>query len=154
MAERESNPGGGEQMSSGLPQWKRCNTLSEQNPREFQWRMDTQGNIYIKSRISTQEFTIEDYGAAIAHVINNPDGVPLGARHDGDVPNNSLGAFMEHRRGTSSIRGWCSHLAAIAVQKEDLLYEDHGRGPGRGIWLYPPHNPSLDRPTMKMQRLA
>jgi len=137
---------GDERVRNGMSRWKKCNTLSEQKSREFRWCTDDSGIIHIKSGKSTQIFTAEEYKASIAHVINNPDGIPLGARRDGAVPPNSLGAFMERRRGISSIRGWCSHLAAIAVQKGDLLYEDHGRGPGRGIWLYPPDNPSLNRP--------
>lgn len=128
-----------EQGIGGMPEWKRCSTLSEQNPREFQWYMDDLGSIHIKSGQSEQTFTSQEYKAAIGHVFKNPDGTPLGARRDGDVPSQSLGAFMQQLRGTSSIRGWCSHLAAVAVQKEDLRYEDHGRGPGRGIWLYRPN---------------
>ncbi len=136
----------------GIPEWKRCNTLSEHNPRKFQWQTDNSGNTLVMSENSTQKFTAEEYEAAITYVIHNPDGIPLGARQDGDVPSISLGAFMERRRGTSSIRRWCSHLAAIAVQKGDLFYEDHGRGPGRGIWLYSPDNPN--RPAKDKQRLA
>jgi hypothetical protein len=141
-----------EQHEGGILEWKTCNTLSEHNPMEFKWHTDYLGNILIKSENSTQRFTAEEYEAAIAHVFNNPGGAPLGARRDGGVPHNSLGAFMENRRRTSSIRGWCSHLAAIAVQKGDLIYMDHGRGSGRGIWLYSPDNPN--RPAKDKQRLS
>ena len=80
----------------------------------------------------------------ISHVSASRGGVPLGARHDHDVPKNSIGALMEQRRGTPSIRGWCSHLAAIAVKQNHLDFADMGRGPGRGIYLYP--NPDKPEP--------
>jgi hypothetical protein len=124
-------------------QWKKATTLSGQirqgRPvaKEFSWATDVQGNIYIRCRRATQTFTKEDYQALISYVSTNPDGVPLGARHDRSVPSDSIGALMQRRRRTSSIRGWCSHLAAIAVVRNDLDYYDKGRGPGRGIWLYP-----------------
>ena len=123
--------------------WKKCTTLSEQirdgRPvaREFLWATDINGNIHVKSKQTAQTFGRDDYQAMISHVSTNPDGVPLGSRRDGDVPRNSIGALMERRRGKSNIRGWCSHLAAIAVQQNDLDFCDKGRGPGRGIWLYP-----------------
>jgi len=82
-------------------------------------------------------FSRDDYKAMVEHVARNPTGVPLGSRDPGDVPSDGLGALMERRKKASSIRRWCSHLAAIAVQQDHLSYEDKGRGPGKGIWLYP-----------------
>ena len=129
--------------SSGEPRWRNCNTLSKQirrgQPvaRQFEWTMDSEGRIRIRSRKSAMTFSKGDYKAMIEHVARNPTGVPLGSREDGDVPSDSLGALMERRKNTSSIRRWCSHLAAIAVQQDHLSYEDKGRGPGKGIWLYP-----------------
>jgi hypothetical protein len=130
-------------MSNIELRWESCSTLSKQfregHPvaKRFEWAVDSDGRIHIRSSKSPEIFSEEDYRAMITHVAGNPTGVPLGARRDGNVPSNSLGALMEQRRNTSSIRGWCSHLAAIAVQQGHLLYEDKGRGPGRGIWLYP-----------------
>ena len=130
-------------MSSGVLQWKKCTTLSKQiregRPvaKEFVWAKDKEGSIHIKSRKSSKTFSSEDYNAMISYVFANPSGVPLGSRRDRDIPSDSIGALMERRRKTSSIRGWCSHLAAIAVQQNDLSYDDKGRGPGRGVWLYP-----------------
>jgi hypothetical protein len=81
-------------------------------------------------------FSKADYLAMLRHVGKHPKGVQLGASRTGDVPDLSLGRFMERRKGTDAIRGWCSHLAAIAVQEGLIAYKDLGRGPGRGIWLF------------------
>lgn len=129
-------------MSQNL-NWKECTTLSKQTrqgcpvARSFGWAEDTRGTIYIRASRKPQTFGRQDYEAMIAHVNAHPQGVSLGARRDGTVPSDSLGALMEQRRNTSSIRCWCSHLAAIAVQRGDITFEDRGRGPGRGVWLYP-----------------
>lgn len=123
--------------------WNICETLSKQirqgRPvaKEFKWNIDVEGQLTIKSNRTKQTFSREDYIAIISHVSANPNGAPLGSRRNGDVPKNSIGALMELRRGTSSIRGWCSHLAAIAVARNDIEFYDKGRGPGNGIWLYP-----------------
>ncbi len=122
--------------------WKKCTTLSNQtvNGRptatEFDWAIDASGSIWIKAKKTLQEFTKEDYETMISHVLNSRGPVPLGARRDGAVPENSVGALMQERRGTESIRGWCSHLAAVAVCQKRLGYTDAGRGPGRGIFLH------------------
>jgi hypothetical protein len=124
-------------------EWVKCTTLSKQiidgqpAAKDFIWCIDSGGSIHIQSHQTTQSFSKEDYHAVIAHVSSHRDGVPLGARHDGPVPMNSVGALMEKRRDTPSIRGWCSHLAAIAVQQGHIGSADLGRGPGRGIHLYP-----------------
>jgi hypothetical protein len=129
-------------MTDRRLQWNKCTTLSKQivdgHPaaKEFLWATDLDGNIHIKSKKTSQVFSREDYQAMISHV-SSRHGVPLGARHDDTVPENSIGALMERRRGTASIRGWCSHLAAIAVKQGHLDFDDRGRGPGRGIYLYP-----------------
>lgn len=130
-------------MTDSRLQWKKCTTLSKQIVRghpaakNFLWATDLDGNIHIKSKSRPQVFSREDYQAMIAHVSASREGVPLGARHDDRVPENSIGALMELRKGTQSIRGWCSHLAAIAVQQNHLDFIDKGRGPSRGIYLYP-----------------
>jgi hypothetical protein len=123
-------------------QWDRCTTLSKQtvNGRpaatEFLWATDIHGNVCIKAKRSLQKFSKEDYEAMISHVLNSRGAVPLGSRRDQGVPENSIGALMQQRRGTQSIRGWCSHLAAIAVSQNRLGFTDTGRGPGRGIFLH------------------
>ena len=130
-------------MTDPRLQWNKSTTLSKQIVRgqpaakEFLWATDLDGNIHIKSKRKPQVFSREDYQAMISHVSANRGGVPLGACHDDKVPENSIGALMERRRGTQSIRGWCSHLAAIAVEQNHLDFTDMGRGPGRGIYLYP-----------------
>lgn len=122
--------------------WYKCNTLSKQTAKgqptatDFLWATDNDGNIWIKSNETKQMFTRDDYQAMISHVSESPDAVPLGSRRDGLVPENSIGALMQQRKGSSSIRGWCSHLAAIAVQNGQLEFIDTGRGPGKGIYLY------------------
>jgi len=129
-------------MTDPTLKWNRCSTLSKQivheqpAAKEFLWAADLDGNIHIKSRRTSQVFSREDYQAMISHVSATRGGVPLGARHDDKVPENSVGALMERRRGTQSIRGWCSHIAAIAVEQNQLDFIDMGRGPGRGIYLY------------------
>ena len=129
-------------MSQDLD-WRECTTLSKQTrlgrpiARSFEWAEDTRGAIHIRARGKPQVFDRQDYETMIARVNAHLEGIPLGARRDGTVPGDSLGALMEQRKNTSSIRGWCSHLAAIAAQRGDIIFEDKGRGPGRGIWLYP-----------------
>jgi hypothetical protein len=130
-------------MNGKETNWNICKTLSKQIrqgrsvAKEFRWNIDLEGQLTIKSSQTKQTFSKEDYKAMISHVSANPNGVPLGSRRDGDVPKNSIGALMERRTGTSGIRGWCSHLAAIAVARGDIEFYDKGRGPGNGIWLYP-----------------
>ena len=110
-------------MSDPRLRWNKCTTLSKQivrgqpTAKEFLWATDLDGNIHIKSKRTSQVFSRKDYQAMISHISTNSGGVPLGARHDDKVPENSIGALMERRRGTQSIRGWCSHLAAIAVEQ-------------------------------------
>lgn len=123
-------------------QWNKCSTLSEQTVHgqtiatEFLWATDVDGNIWIKSKRTSQKFSKDDYQAMISYVLSSYDGVPLGSRRDKDVPENSVGALMERRMGNTSIRGWCSHLAAIAVKQNHFGFTDKGRGPGRGIHLH------------------
>jgi hypothetical protein len=122
--------------------WKKLNTLSHQIREgqpvssSFSWCKDEEENIHIKSNKTKIIFSPYDYSAMLSHV-NKHYGVPLGSRRDGTVPGDSLGALMEKRYKSSSIRGWCSHLAAIAVHEGDINYEDKGRGAGKGIWLFP-----------------
>lgn len=133
-------------MTDQKLQWNKCTTLSTQNinglptAKVFLWAADMTW-IYIKSNRTIQKFSHEDYQAMISHVTANRNGVPLGARRDHTVPENSLGALMEKRSSSQSIRGWCSHLAAIAVRQDHLNFSDMGRGRGRGIFLYPKKAP-------------
>ena len=130
-------------MSDQQLAWVPCTTLSKQVKDgqsvagEFMWRTGVKGIIHIQCKLTAQSFSPEDYEAMISHVLSHPNGVPLGARRDGTVPMDSVGALMERRRGTQSIRGWCSHLAAIAVNRGRVDFADLGRGSGRGIHLYP-----------------
>ncbi|GFO58178.1 hypothetical protein GMST_05030 [Geomonas silvestris] len=130
-------------MPDQLLEWIPCTTLSklvkdgQPVAQDFKWCAGSEGTIHIKCKLTTQSFSREDYQAVISHVSSHRDGVPLGARHNGSVPMHSVGALMEIRRGTQSIRGWCSHLAAIAVQRNEIGFADLGRGTGRGIRLYP-----------------
>jgi len=123
--------------------WIESETLSKQIregkavSQKFVWASDNIGRIHIRSSKTSKIFSKEDYNAMIEHISSYKTGVPLGSRRDGLVSTDSLGALMEKRRKTSSIRGWCSHFAAIAVQKNDIKFLDKGRGPGKGIWLYP-----------------
>jgi len=130
-------------MSNQYQDWNECYTLSKQikegRPvsQKFCWRIIRDGSIVIKAKKSTQTFSSEDYQAMIEHVISYKSGIPLGSRRDKTVPTDSLGALMEKRWQTMTIRGWCSHLAAIAFNRGHIKYIDKGRGRGRGIWLYP-----------------
>ena len=123
--------------------WKKLNTLSHQikegEPvsKPFLWFKDEMGNIHIKSNKTKKTFSPSDYSAMLGHIENHKNGVPLGSRMDGTVPRNSLGALMEKRFKSASIRRWCSHLASIAVHEDGAIYEDKGRGPGKGIWIFP-----------------
>lgn len=125
-------------------QWRTGRTLSKQvrqgQPisKPFEWALDDDGAVHVRSSHTRrpQVFRRDDYRAMLAHIAAHPEGIPLGARRDGSVPRDSLGALMEQRKG-EGIRGWCSHLAAIAVQRGHIAFEDRGPGPGRGIWLYP-----------------
>ncbi|MBC8181411.1 hypothetical protein H8E88_09825 [candidate division KSB1 bacterium] len=130
-------------MDITISSWIESETLSKQiregKPvsQKFFWTLDNMERIHIRSSKTSKIFSREDYEAMISHVYSYKTGVPLGSRRDGTVPTDSLGALMEKRHNTLSIRGWCSHLAAIAVQKGDVTFLDKGRGPGKGIWLYP-----------------
>jgi hypothetical protein len=130
-------------MRSNYTDWCESNTLSKQIKQgksvsqKFIWRIDDDGSIVIKAKGSTKAFSSQDYLAMIEHVNSYKSGIPLGSRRDKTVPTDSLGALMQKRRGTSSIRGWCSHLAAVAYDRGHIKYIDKGRGPGRGIWLFP-----------------
>ncbi len=121
--------------------WKNLNTLSNQVKEgrpvltSFSWSKDDEDNIHIKSNKTKMKFSSSDYSAMLNH-INLHRGIPLGSRRDGSVPKDSLGALMEKRK-SPSIRGWCSHLASIAVHEGEISYEAKGRGPGKGIWLFP-----------------
>ena len=129
-------------MTDRKLQWDKCRTLSKQTANGlptatgFDWATDVDGNIWIKSKRTSQKFSKDDYQAMISHILGNRGGVPLGSCRDHGVPEDSVGALMEQRRGTASIRGWCSHLAAIAVKQNHLGFTDTGRGPGRGIYLH------------------
>lgn len=82
-------------------EWVPCTTLSKQVKdgqsvaREFKWRTDLTGIIHIMCKLTTQTFGQQDYDAMISHVSSHRDGVPLGARRDGSVPMNSVGALTE-----------------------------------------------------------
>jgi hypothetical protein len=67
-------------------------------------------------------------------IVANQGGTPLGASGTGDVPQNSLGALLQ-RRGKQ--RPLATYLAAIACCEELIGYENLGRGPNRGVLLYP-----------------
>ena len=130
-------------MDSKHKDWHQSCTLSKQikggKPvsKKFFWKKEDDGSIVIKAKTSTKVFSNNDYQAMIDHVTSYKSGIPLGSRRNRTVPTDSLGALMQKRWGTSSIRGWCSHLAAVAFDRGHIKYIDKGQGPGRGIWLFP-----------------
>jgi len=110
-----------------------CQTLSSEQ-KEFSWEETSDG---FRIVCPDSEFSISraDYRAMLNH-INARQGIQLGASMTGQLPNRSLGRFMEDLTN-KRIRRWCCHLVAIAVQRKEISFEDRGRGPGGGIWLFP-----------------
>jgi len=121
------------------PRWSKAKTLSGELCKRFEWSRDGMGHLRIRSSqgLVSPLFSKADYLAMLRHVGKHPKGVQLGSSRTGVVPAASLGNLMARRKGTDAVRGWCSHLAAIAVQEGLIAHKDLGRGPGRGIWLFP-----------------
>lgn len=116
--------------------WNECETLSKGTP--FYWCRDEDGIIHVRSK---GWLSAQDYEEMLNLVVENDQGTPLGARGDGNVPQNSLGAMLEAR---GKQRPLASYLAAIAVSEDLVEYENLGQGPGRGIWLFPASGEALN----------
>ena len=127
-------------MSDICEGWNECRTLSRDNL--FYWRGSDDDVLLIKRVLEEGidgRFSREEYESMINLVVESwPNGTPLGARGDGNVANNSVGALLTRMRdGENGVRPLCAHLVAVAESNGLLTYEDRGRGPGRGLWLFP-----------------
>ena len=111
-----------------------CQTLSTGS--DFYWRLDNA--VYSIRRDITgptvYTFSTALYAASHEVILRQPNGTPLGAQGGGAVPEDSLGAALPIPENS---RPLLSYLAAIAVAEGLFQYEDLGKGPGRGIRLYP-----------------
>jgi len=117
------------------PGWSICKTLSKQ--KDFLWQYDNNGGVEIKSGNIQAGFNSNDINIVIDHIYRNTQGVQLGSCITGIVPENSIGGILQNRSISGFTRAWCSYLVAILVSEGIINYEDLGRGPSRGIWLYP-----------------
>ena len=117
--------------------WQECNTLAMQG--NFTWRLNN-GCIEIHSDGGNPAYAEEELKAIVDYIYSKNDGVQLGAAATGNVPENSIGAFMTKRNVPGFQKPHCSYLAAILVSEGLIDFEYLGKGPGRGIWLYPSSN--------------
>ena len=124
-----------------------CQTLSTGS--HFYWRLED-GVYSIHRDIAgptVYTFSTALYTASLEVILRQPNGTPLGARGGGVVPEDSLGAALELPENN---RPLLSYLAAIAVAEGLFQYEYLGKGPGRGIRLYP----VLDEPVCTEFRVS
>lgn len=112
-----------------------CQTLFRAS--RFYWKLDNDDVYTVRSNVygpTTYTFSEALYAASHEFIYNQPNGTPLGARGNGEIPPDSLGAWLQLQ---GKPRPLASFLAAIAVAEGIFQFENLGSGTDRGVRLYP-----------------
>lgn len=118
-------------------EWKECNTLATQG--SFKWKR-CDGIVYIQAEGGSVKLNDICLNTIVDYINNRNEGTQLGARNNGTVSPESVGAYMQNKYGNNFQRKNCSYLAAILVSEGLIDFEYLGMGSGKGIWLYPCSN--------------